>query len=151
LGGRDQEDRLSKPAQAINLQDPIWKKTQHKTGMVEWLKLCSTCLASIKLEFKPQYCQKRAGYSFMSNYLDFVFISCHRKRTKRKMVFFLNTTSFSFNFSNSSIPHEKYQAHTAHKPYFTSLDDLNSIVSQPSAYLDMPLELEVQFSSKAHA
>jgi hypothetical protein len=38
-GGRDQEDHSSKPAQANNLQDPILKKTLHKKGLVEWLKL----------------------------------------------------------------------------------------------------------------
>jgi hypothetical protein len=38
-GGRDQEDCGSKPAWAHSLQDPILKKTHHKTGLLEWLKV----------------------------------------------------------------------------------------------------------------
>jgi hypothetical protein len=44
-GGRDQEDRGSKPAWANSSQDPISKNSSHthththKTGMVEWLKV----------------------------------------------------------------------------------------------------------------
>jgi hypothetical protein len=37
--GRDQEDRSLKPAQANSLRDPILKKTHHKKGLVEWLKV----------------------------------------------------------------------------------------------------------------
>jgi hypothetical protein len=37
-GGRDQEDRSSKPAQGNSSGDPILKKTLHKKGLVEWLK-----------------------------------------------------------------------------------------------------------------
>jgi hypothetical protein len=36
-GGRDQEARDSKPAQANSSQDPISK--HHKKGLVEWLKM----------------------------------------------------------------------------------------------------------------
>jgi hypothetical protein len=40
-GGRDQEDCGSKPAWANSSQDPdpISKKTHHKKGLVEWLKV----------------------------------------------------------------------------------------------------------------
>jgi hypothetical protein len=38
-GGRDQEDCGSKPAWANSWQDPILKKTLHKKGLVEWLKV----------------------------------------------------------------------------------------------------------------
>jgi hypothetical protein len=38
-GGIDQEDRGSKPAQANSSQDPLSKKTHHKKGLVEWLKV----------------------------------------------------------------------------------------------------------------
>jgi hypothetical protein len=34
-GGRDQEDRGAKPAQANRLQDPFSKETHHKKGLVE--------------------------------------------------------------------------------------------------------------------
>jgi hypothetical protein len=34
-GGRDQEDIGSKPAWANGFQDPVLKKTYHKTGLVE--------------------------------------------------------------------------------------------------------------------
>jgi hypothetical protein len=37
LGGRDLEDRDSKPAQA-KFARPYPKKIQHKTGLVKWLK-----------------------------------------------------------------------------------------------------------------
>jgi hypothetical protein len=36
-GGRDQEDRSSKPAQANSSRDPISKKPITKKGLVEWL------------------------------------------------------------------------------------------------------------------
>jgi hypothetical protein len=39
LGGRDQEDRGLKPAQANSSQDPISKKPTTKKGLVEWLKM----------------------------------------------------------------------------------------------------------------
>jgi hypothetical protein len=40
-GGRDQEDRGSKSAQANSSWDPISKKkkTHHKKGLAEWLKV----------------------------------------------------------------------------------------------------------------
>jgi hypothetical protein len=38
-GGREQEDSGSDPTQAIVPQDPISKKTLHKNGLVEWLKV----------------------------------------------------------------------------------------------------------------
>jgi hypothetical protein len=38
-GGRDQKDLYSKPAQANSFQDPILKKTHHKKGLAEWLKV----------------------------------------------------------------------------------------------------------------
>jgi hypothetical protein len=37
-GGRDQEDRGSKPAQANSYREPILKK-KAKIGLVEWLKV----------------------------------------------------------------------------------------------------------------
>jgi hypothetical protein len=46
LGGRDQENRKSKPAQAKSLKDLISKKK-----LKEWLK--------VQTEFKPQYCKKK--------------------------------------------------------------------------------------------
>jgi hypothetical protein len=36
---RDQEDHSSKPAQATSLQEPISKKTQHKTRLAEWINM----------------------------------------------------------------------------------------------------------------
>jgi hypothetical protein len=45
-GGRNQEDRGSKPAQANSSRDPILKKIHHKKGLAEWLKvwaLSSNC------------------------------------------------------------------------------------------------------------
>jgi hypothetical protein len=38
-GGRDQEDCGSKPAWAHTFREPILKKTPHKKGLVEWLKV----------------------------------------------------------------------------------------------------------------
>jgi hypothetical protein len=39
LGGRDWEDRNSKPAWANSSQHPSSKKTLHEKGLVEWLKV----------------------------------------------------------------------------------------------------------------
>jgi hypothetical protein len=38
-GDRDREDRGSKPARANSSQDPVSKRTQRKTGLVEWLRV----------------------------------------------------------------------------------------------------------------
>jgi hypothetical protein len=38
-GDRDQEDWDAKPFQAKSSRDPILKKTHHKKGLVEWLKV----------------------------------------------------------------------------------------------------------------
>jgi hypothetical protein len=38
-GGRDQEDRGSKPARANSSQDPISKNLSQKKRVVEWLKV----------------------------------------------------------------------------------------------------------------
>jgi hypothetical protein len=38
-GGRDQEDHGSKPACAKSSVGPYLKKTHHKKGLVEWLKV----------------------------------------------------------------------------------------------------------------
>jgi hypothetical protein len=38
-GGRDDEDLSSKSARANSSQDPILKKTHHKKGLGEWLKM----------------------------------------------------------------------------------------------------------------
>jgi hypothetical protein len=38
-GGRDQEDQGSKPAQANNSERSYLKKTHHKKGLLEWLKV----------------------------------------------------------------------------------------------------------------
>jgi hypothetical protein len=46
-GGRDQEDRGSKPAWANSLQDPILKKKSQKRG--------GGVAQGVGLEFKPQY------------------------------------------------------------------------------------------------
>jgi hypothetical protein len=37
-GGRDQEDRASKPARANSSLDSYLENTQHIEGLVEWLK-----------------------------------------------------------------------------------------------------------------
>jgi hypothetical protein len=50
-GGRDQEDRSSKPAKTNTSGDPILKKIFHKKGLVEWLK--------VKAEFKLKYCKEK--------------------------------------------------------------------------------------------
>jgi hypothetical protein len=50
-GGRDQEDRGSRPPRKIVPRDPYSKKPFTKKGLVEWLKVVS--------EFKPQYCSKK--------------------------------------------------------------------------------------------
>jgi hypothetical protein len=49
-GGRDQEDRGSRPAWANSSRDPILKKTQHKkrAGVAQ----------GVVPEFKPQCCKK---------------------------------------------------------------------------------------------
>jgi hypothetical protein len=39
LGGRDQEDLGSKPAQATSLRDSYLEKSLHKKGLVEWFKV----------------------------------------------------------------------------------------------------------------
>jgi hypothetical protein len=36
-GGRDQEDRGSKPARANSSHETLSRKTQHKKGLLEWL------------------------------------------------------------------------------------------------------------------
>jgi hypothetical protein len=52
-GGRDQEDRGSKPAWANNSQDPISKKPYHKkTGLVEWLKVKALSSSSSTIHTK---------------------------------------------------------------------------------------------------
>jgi O-acetyl-ADP-ribose deacetylase (regulator of RNase III) len=38
-GGRDQEDRGSKPTQENSSQDPLSKKTLHKIRLVAWIKV----------------------------------------------------------------------------------------------------------------
>jgi hypothetical protein len=38
-GGRDQEDLGSKPVWANGFERPYLKKTHHKKGLVEWLKV----------------------------------------------------------------------------------------------------------------
>jgi hypothetical protein len=38
-GGRDQEDHISKPAQANSSQEPISKNPFTKIGLVEWFKV----------------------------------------------------------------------------------------------------------------
>jgi hypothetical protein len=38
-GGRDQEDQGSKPAWVNSSRNPISKKTHHRKGLVEWLKV----------------------------------------------------------------------------------------------------------------
>jgi hypothetical protein len=58
-GGRDQEDRSSKPAQANSSRDPILKipNTQKGgRGGTEWLKSQGE-----GPEFKSQYCKKKKG------------------------------------------------------------------------------------------
>jgi hypothetical protein len=45
-GGRVHEDRSSKPVQANSSLDPILKKTHHKKGLVEWLKVKALSLNS---------------------------------------------------------------------------------------------------------
>jgi hypothetical protein len=47
LGGTDQQDGGSKPVQSDGSQDPVSKKPNMKTGLVEWLNWQSTCLASV--------------------------------------------------------------------------------------------------------
>jgi hypothetical protein len=39
LRRQDQEDHSSKPGQANSSQDPISKKSHHKKGLMEWLKV----------------------------------------------------------------------------------------------------------------
>jgi hypothetical protein len=48
LEGKDQEDCGLRIAWANCSQDPISKNTQHKKGLVEWLKWQTNCLASLK-------------------------------------------------------------------------------------------------------
>jgi hypothetical protein len=38
-GGIDKEDQGLKLAQANSSRDPVFKKTHHKKGLVEWLKV----------------------------------------------------------------------------------------------------------------
>jgi hypothetical protein len=54
-GGRD-EDYGSKPAWENSLRDPISKKkkTHHKNGLLEWLKVKGP-------KFKPQYHKKKSN------------------------------------------------------------------------------------------
>jgi hypothetical protein len=47
-GGIDQEDSISKPAQADSSRDPISKKTHHKNGLAEWFKSSSPCTTKKK-------------------------------------------------------------------------------------------------------
>jgi hypothetical protein len=47
-GGRDQEDRSLKPAQANSPQDPIWKKNLHK-------KRAGGVAQDVGPDFKSQY------------------------------------------------------------------------------------------------
>jgi hypothetical protein len=49
--GRDQEDRGLKAAQAKSSRDPISKKTHHRKGLAEWIK--------VGPKFKPQYRGKK--------------------------------------------------------------------------------------------
>jgi hypothetical protein len=51
-GGRDQEDRSSKPAWANNSTRPYLEKCLHKKGLVKWLK-------GEGPEFKSQYQKKK--------------------------------------------------------------------------------------------
>jgi hypothetical protein len=54
-GGREQEDRDLKPAQANSSRDPYLKKTLHKNRAGEVAQREGP-------EFKPQYCKKEKKY-----------------------------------------------------------------------------------------
>jgi hypothetical protein len=56
-GGRDKEDRSSKPAPANSLRVPILKKTHHKKSW--WSN------QDVGPEFKPQYRQKKKASQFL--------------------------------------------------------------------------------------
>jgi hypothetical protein len=53
-GGRDQEDESLKPAWANSSNRPYLKKTIHKKGMVEWLKV-------LALSSNPSTGKKKLG------------------------------------------------------------------------------------------
>jgi hypothetical protein len=55
-GGRDQEDRGSKPAQANNSTRPYLEKPFRKIGLVEWLKL-KALSSSPRTAKKKKKCQ----------------------------------------------------------------------------------------------
>jgi hypothetical protein len=57
-GGRDQEDLGSKPARVNNSQNPILKKTHHKKGLMEWLKV--EALSSNPSTAKRKWCYDKA-------------------------------------------------------------------------------------------
>jgi hypothetical protein len=76
-GGRDQEDRGSKPAWTSSLQDPISKKSIKK-GLVVSLK--EKALSSNPLLEKNQ--QKKLGYDTYCNYygsLKYIFFKLTRR------------------------------------------------------------------------
>jgi hypothetical protein len=54
LGGRNQEDRGSKPVLANSSPRPYLEKTQHK--------MAGGMFQGIGLEFKPQYCKKKKSF-----------------------------------------------------------------------------------------
>jgi hypothetical protein len=58
--GKDQEDRSSKPAQENSSQDPITKKSHHKKGLVEWLK--------VALNSSPSTTQKKKKKDSKTSY-----------------------------------------------------------------------------------
>jgi hypothetical protein len=66
LGCRDPEDCGSKLSRANNLQDPISKKTHHKKGLVEWLKVQA-------LSSKSQYFKKKKKCYFSLTLFRVVF------------------------------------------------------------------------------
>jgi hypothetical protein len=54
-GGRDLEDRSSKPAQANSLGDPISKKPITKKGLVKWLKVKALSSSSSTAKKENKY------------------------------------------------------------------------------------------------
>jgi hypothetical protein len=55
LGGRDQEDRSSKPARANSSVRPCLEKNHHKTS-------AGGVAQGISSEFKPQNCKRKKHY-----------------------------------------------------------------------------------------
>jgi hypothetical protein len=107
-GGRDQEDRSLKPAQANSLWNPISKNPSQKLGLVEWLK--------VKALSSSPSTAKNEGRSFSSSSTHFLLFNHHKPgctfclfleetlKPKGQLLFFMRNNSLNKYFLSPMWP-----------------------------------------------